>query len=93
MGPSARYNFCIQVDAAALHSVLHDAPAPPALDPTKKSWVKLINRSWIPLEEHPRARPNPNIYEPIEGVTERDVGWMECPYQSVMTEYYLGKKD
>ena len=79
MGPSARYNFCIQVDAAALHSVLHDAPAPPALDPTKKGWVKLINRSWIPLEEDPRARPNPNIYEPIEDVAERRLDGMSLP--------------
>ena len=82
--PSARYNFCIQVDAAALHSVLHDAPAPPALDPTKKGWVKLINRSWIPLEEDPRARPNPNIYEPIEGVAERRLDGMSLP------EYHNG---
>ena len=74
MGDPARYQFCIQVDAASLHSVLHDAPAPPALDPTKKVWVKLINKSWIPLEEDPRARLNPNVYEPSEGVTERDVG-------------------
>lgn len=95
MGHSPRYQFCIQVDAAALHSVLHDAPAPPALDATKKGWVKLISKSWIPIEEDPRARPDrpdPNVYEPIEGVTERDVGWMKCPYQSVMTGYYSGEE-
>lgn len=44
MGHSPRYHFCVQVDAAALHSVVHDAPAPPAFDLTKKSWVKLINK-------------------------------------------------
>ncbi|KAK3169508.1 hypothetical protein OEA41_008892 [Lepraria neglecta] len=92
MGLSPRYQFCVQVDAAALHSVVHDAPAPPAIDLTKNGWVKLINKSWIPREEDPRARPDPNAYEPIEGVTERDVGWMKCPYQSVMTEYYSGNE-
>lgn len=95
-GFSPRYQFCVQVDAAALHSVVHDAPAPPAIDLTKKGWVKLINKSWIPLEEDPRARParpDPNdAYEPIEGVTERDVGWMKCPSQFVMTEYYSGNE-
>ena len=74
MGESPRYQFCVQVDAAALHSDVHDAPAPPEPDVTKKGWVKLINKTWIPLEEDPRARPNPNPYEPGEGVTERDVG-------------------
>lgn len=42
MGESPRYQFCVQVDAAALHSVVHDAPTPPEPDVTKKGWVKLI---------------------------------------------------
>lgn len=92
MGHSPRYQFCVQVDAAALHSVLHDAPAPPAIDLTAKGWVKLISKSWIPIEEDPRARPNQNVYEPIEGVTERDFGWMKVPYYCVMTEYYTGNE-
>ena len=61
MGSSPRYQFCAQVDPAALHSVVHDAPARPEIDVTKKGWVKLINKNWIPLEEDPKARPNPNI--------------------------------
>ena len=95
MGDSPRYQFCVQVDAAALHSVVHDAPAPPATDLTKKGWVKLVSKSWIPIEEDPRARPDrpdPNLYEPIEGITEADVGWMKGPYHSVMTEYYSGEE-
>ena len=92
MGRSARYQFCVQVDEAALYSVVHEAPAPPAPDATKKGWVKLINKSWIPVEEDPRARPNPNTYPPIDGVTERDVGWMKVPYRAVMTEYYSGSE-
>ena len=79
MGRSPRYQFCVQVDAAALHSVVYDAPAPPAIDVTKKGWVKLISKSWIPIEEDPRACLHPNVYEPIEGVTERDVWLDESP--------------
>ena len=92
MGDSPRYHFCVQVDAVALHSVVHDAPAPPATDFTKKGWVKLISKLWIPIKEDPRARPDPNVFESIEGMTESDVGWMKVPYYSVMTEYYSGNK-
>ena len=95
MGNSPRYQFCIHVDAAALHSVLHDAPAPPEIDVTKKGWVKLISKFWVPIEEDPLARPSrhsPNVYEPVEGGTERDVGWMKVPYQEVMGEYYSGEE-
>ena len=31
LGHSPRYQFCVLVDEAALHSVLHDAPAPPEI--------------------------------------------------------------
>ena len=95
MGTSPRYRFFVQVDAAALSSVLHDAPAAPEPDATKKGWVKLINKDWIPRSENPRLRhrPDPNVYEPIEGGTECDVGWMKCPYQSVMTEHYVNTVD
>ena len=91
MGNSPRYKFCVQVDAAAFHSVVQDAPAPPAYDVTKKGWVKLISKFWIPIEEDPRARPNPNVYEPIEGVTERDVGWDESPLPRVHGGVLLGQ--
>ena len=94
MGRSPRYQFCVVVDEAALHSVVHNAPAPPKPDATKKGWVKLVSKAWVPIEEDPRARghPDPNLYEPIEGITERDVGWMKVPYGSVMTEYYSGNE-
>ena len=96
MGHSPRYRFCVQVDEAALYSVVHSAPAPPAPDATKMGWVKLIAKSWIPIGEDPRARarPDPTVYsyEPIEGVTERDVGWMKVPYGRLMEEYYSGNE-
>ncbi|MCJ1462293.1 hypothetical protein MMC07_000893 [Pseudocyphellaria aurata] len=90
MGRSPRYQFCVMVGEAALHSVVHDAPAPPTPDATKRGWVKLVSKAWVPIEEDPRARGrprDPNLYEPIEGITEGDVGWMKVPYRGVMTEY------
>ena len=58
------------------------------VDARTKGWVKLIDKSWIPRSEMGR-RPDPNVHEAIEGVTEDDVGWMKCPYQSVMDEWYV----
>ena len=84
IGRSPRYRFAVQVDAEALHSVVHDALAPPELDITKKGWVKLIDKSWY----LGRSEGEVSSLEPIEGVTERDVGWMKVSYQNVMTEYY-----
>ncbi|KAK3168026.1 hypothetical protein OEA41_004472 [Lepraria neglecta] len=84
IGRSPRYRFAVQVDAEALHSVVHDAPAPPELDTTKKGWVKLIDKSWYLGRSEGKSDP----LEPIKGVAEEDVGWMKVPYQNVMTEYY-----
>ncbi|KAK5127754.1 hypothetical protein LTR08_004214 [Meristemomyces frigidus] len=90
-GTSPRYRFCVQVDTAALQSILYDAPAPPGIDVTKKGWVKLIEGDWTPCSENPRLRnrADPNVYDAIEGLTEDDVGWMKIPYQSIMTDDYL----
>jgi hypothetical protein len=84
-GLSPRYRYAIQVDAASLQSVVHDAPAPPNLDITKQGWVKLIDASWQPISSE-RLR---DLFEPIEGVIEKDVGWMKIPYSHVMDEYYV----
>jgi len=81
---SPRYRYAIQVDAASLHSVVYDAPAPPEPDITKKGWVKLIDPSWQPISAERNIYP----FEPIEGVTEKDVGWMKVPYQNVMSQHY-----
>jgi hypothetical protein len=85
IGQSPRYRFAVQVDAAALKSVVHDAPAPPALDTTKKGWVKLIDKSWYLGRSEGSSATQ---FEPIEGVTEQDVGWIKVPYQNLMTELY-----
>jgi hypothetical protein len=80
------------VDEASLRSIIHDAPTPPEIDVAKKGWVKLLDASWQPTEhdsdsesESERIRYS---FEPIEGVTERNVGWMKIPFQSI-EEYYV----
>lgn len=96
MGTSPRYRFCVQVDAEALKSVVHDAPPPEENDVSSKGWVKLINKVWMPRSENPIFRgrpPDTNFYEAIEGVTDNDVGWMKCPYHSVMGEWYVNLED
>lgn len=82
MGRSPRYRYCIQVDAEALKSSVHDAPAPPDFDQDNQGWVKVIDKEWI-------NEPDDDVYDPIEGITERHVGWVRCPLPSVMVEYYM----
>lgn len=84
IGRSPRYRFALQVDSESLHSVVYDAVAPPELDTTKKGWVKLIDKSWYLGRSEGRYSP----LEPIEGVTEQDVGWMKVDYWNVMTKWY-----
>ncbi|KIM95358.1 hypothetical protein OIDMADRAFT_134127 [Oidiodendron maius Zn] len=84
IGQSARYHYAVQVDQEALHAIVHDTPAPPALDVTMKGWVKVIDKSWYlgrdeGFHEH---------MAPIEGVTQKDVGWMKVQYQYLMPTFY-----
>lgn len=82
-GRSPRYRYAIQVDGESLYSVVHDAPAPPAIDVKAKGWVKLIDASWEPTPPERVQYPQ----EPIESVVENDVGWLKIPYQYI-DEYY-----
>jgi hypothetical protein len=97
-GRSPRYRYCIQVDADALESCVHDCPPPPDCRLEQAGWVKVIDKNWISRREDPRfagRRPLPHAYdfEPLEGVTEEHVGWLKCPLSAVMTEYYYLLRD
>lgn len=91
MGQQPRYHFCIQVDEASLQSVVH-SPSRVGSVVADNGWVKLISKNWNPIKEDPHARPNPNVYEPIEGITEMDVGWMKIPLEDVMKDAYTGNE-
>ena len=84
-GQSPRYRYAIQADFESLQSVVFDASAPPALDISKKGWVKLITASWRAVLPPETLQ---EYFEPLEGVVQNDVGWMKIPYQQVMTQYY-----
>ncbi|KAG9517022.1 hypothetical protein KCV07_g6489, partial [Aureobasidium melanogenum] len=96
MGHSPRYRYCVQVDAEALKSAVQDAPPPPDFNEDNQGWVKVIDKNWLPRDEDPRfagRKPDPNVYEEIDGVAEHNVGWVKCPLPSVMTEYYMVFQD
>lgn len=93
-GKSPRYRFAIQVDAASLHAVTHEAPAPDVRDlvATRKGWVKLIDASWMSALSDSDEEDEEDEHEPIEGVTEMDVGWVKIPYASTV-EYYVNSRN
>jgi len=96
MGLSPRYRYCVHVDAEALRSVVHLAPPPEQGDLSATGWVRLINKNWVPRSEHPmfRHRPrDPQVYDAIEGITEEDMGWVKCPYHTVMVLMYVRLED
>ncbi|KIN05325.1 hypothetical protein OIDMADRAFT_51135 [Oidiodendron maius Zn] len=68
----------------ALHAIMYDAPAPPALDVTMKGWVKVIDKSWYLGRDEGIHKHK----APIEGVTQNDVGWMKVRYQHLMPTFY-----
>ena len=86
IGRSPRYHYAVQVDLEALNSVVRDAPAPPAIDTTTKGWVKLIDKSWY-LGRGEGIHTH-MLHEPIEGITQEDVGWMRVRYQDIMPNFY-----
>lgn len=80
---SGRYKFCLMVNEEALQSVLN---APPLDRSNETGFVILINGSWVPevLDEEELAAydspPPDDDYDPLEGCTLRDVGWMKVRY-------------
>jgi hypothetical protein len=76
IGRSPRYHYAMQVDAEALYSVVHDAGPLPERFGIEWPWVRLIDKSWYLGRSVWRASSNFPL-EPIEGVTEPEVGWMK----------------
>lgn len=86
LGRSPRYRYAVAVDAESPRSVAREAAAPAELDVSTTGWVKLIDKSWYLGRSLGR---DPEDYPAIEGVTERDVGWMQVTYWDVMSEFYV----
>ena len=83
-GLSQRYRYCVQVDQVALEAVVRDAPAPPAVDASRKGWVNLVWRDWVPTDEEGEGE------EPLEGNVG---GSMRVAYQSVILDMYALLRD
>ncbi|KAH8587263.1 hypothetical protein B0O99DRAFT_402593 [Bisporella sp. PMI_857] len=77
IGPSLsqRYRYCIQVDDAALESIIEDE---------NDGFINLIQKDWEP---HTPGVREP-VEDPIEDCTLHDVGWMMVAYQDVMVDMY-----
>ena len=86
---SQRYRYCVQVDAVALESIIHDAPSPPQPGIISDGFVNLIWKDWEPSRPDPREE----VEEPIEGCTQHKVGWVRVAYQDVMVDVYHYLRD
>jgi hypothetical protein len=85
-GLSQRYRYCLQVDAAALESIVQDGSE---IGNLSDGFVNLIWKDW-----EPRApAPMDEVEEPVEGCTQHDVGWMMVAYQGVMVDMYYLLRD
>lgn len=80
---SGRYRFLVMVDQEALESV-STMPYP---NRSRTSFVRLVNGEWEPelLDEEVLEALGgpPEEFEPLEGCTLKDVGWMKVPYDEV----------
>jgi len=82
---TARYKYCIMVDEEALQSVL-DIPPEDVEGYNNTGFVVLVNGRWEPrflseeeLEGY-NSPPQENSFEPVQGCTLEDVGWMKVCY-------------
>ncbi|PSK53208.1 hypothetical protein B9Z65_3408 [Elsinoe australis] len=84
-GRSIRYSYCIQVDASALKSVVHDAQPPPQFDSQHKGFVNLIDRAWqLNLDES----DSEDSSERAGQQDQQDTGWMRVAYDQLYPAWY-----
>jgi hypothetical protein len=82
-----RYRFFVMADQEVLESVLNSPPE------SWTSFVKLVYADWEPEvldeDEIEALGGRSEKWEPIEGCTLEDVGWMKVPYREVMFGGYV----
>lgn len=94
-GRSARYRYCVQIDTESLRSILQE-PAPPDMSRDTPGWVKLILKGWLPVRENPifvGRELDPEVYPPVEGMTEQHVGFIRVTVYDVMFGFYMSLRD
>lgn len=88
-----RYNYFIHVDDGALKSVVDEPPQLPE-DMCGEGYVNFVQADWKPFSE--KAYNTRDVigveedegYEPIDGCTEENVGWMKISSRMVGTYFY-----
>lgn len=83
-----RYNFFIQVDEEALQSVLAASD-----ELYGEGYVNFVDPQWRSLAEQSvnyelRINPDDEVFEPIDGCTEEDVGWMRIASGMIDATWY-----
>lgn len=78
---SSRYRYAIYADAECLQSIIHGEVV--AFNDGR--WVKMLRSAW---RQDPDDDGEP--YEPLEGVTRYDVGWMKVELSSLVEFYEYG---
>jgi hypothetical protein len=86
---AVRYRFCLQIDAAALQSILKRK---------RGAWVNLIRDDWQVTQAMAKGPSGDwdqddctdleEEFPPIEGNTREDVGWMKVDYKCLMPTCY-----
>lgn len=88
LGECGRYKFCLMVDEEALQSVLNYQ-----LDAYEDmGYVILVNGEWKP-EGEPEDKDQyehwePEVFDPVDGCTEKDVGCMRVWYDMAQVSGY-----
>lgn len=79
-----RYNYFIQVDEEALHSVL-TAPEP---DLHGQAFVNFVDSQWEPMPREVYGDEEENVFHAIDGCTQENVGWMRVALRMIDAEFY-----
>jgi hypothetical protein len=104
--PAVRYTFCVQVDDAALQSIV----SPEGEKFYGDAWVNLIEADWDP-DEAARQREEDRVehledggdledfeqcvevFPELDGCIEENVGWMRVQYRALIPEFYSHLQD
>lgn len=79
-----RYQYFVEVDRDVLDSMPETLDKRALMD---ISYVNFVDAQWRPLAERSPNEP-PEHHEPIEGVTDEDVGWMRIHAYLVGSEAF-----
>ena len=96
-GTTARYQFCLHVDAKALYSIIDKASRTPKKTAALDGHIVLINAKWrLPdeeecaylLEEEGMEDPLDEGFEPLEVCRLEDVGWIKVRPTYLLPDFY-----